>query len=266
MSTPTVSVYGKAPLGGSEGRMEIDRRTLLASAVGLFLTGTLRSTSYAEVCFPDAHGWHPLTDELLSRARRANSADGRSNITSIERLIHDVAQAQGCTKSPVIKWLADPSCAFDRLNRYSLDELLRMGTASLWTSAGPSAHFDDRSLDLSLVLGEVVADMVGAAEHDRALMAPKLLSKRRATAGSASAEAIFRVRAVAAQIGWLETCMPVTAAQAVTNIELFLSSGVSEDDEPIHHQLRVFEAYELGLLATWETPGAVICVPRLTKV
>jgi hypothetical protein len=28
----------------------------------------------------------------------------------------------------------------------------------------------------------------------------------------------------------------------------------------------VFEAYELGLLATWETPTAVICVPRLIAV
>jgi hypothetical protein len=26
--------------------------------------------------------------------------------------------------------------------------------------------------------------------------------------------------------------------------------------------LRVFELYELGLLATWETPDVVICVPR----
>ena len=86
------------------------------------------------------------------------------------------------------------------------------------------------------------------------LMAPKLLSKARVMAENASAEAVFKVRAVAAQIGWLETCIPVVAAQAVTDIELFLSSGASE--ESIHHQLRVFEVYELGLLATWETPTA----------
>ena len=58
--------------------------------------------------------------------------------------------------------------------------------------------------------------------------------------------------------------MPVAAAGAVANIELFLSSSFSERDEPIHHQLRVFEAYELGLLATWETPTAIGCVPRST--
>jgi hypothetical protein len=45
-----------------------------------------------------------------------------------------------------------------------------------------------------------------------------------------------------------------------------LSSGFSEHDEPVHDQLRVFEAYELGLPATWETPDAVICVPRLKAV
>jgi hypothetical protein len=54
----------------------------------------------------------------------------------------------------------------------------------------------------------------------------------------------------------------MAAAEAVANVELLLSSGACEHDEPISHQLRVFEAYELGLLATWETPAAIICVPR----
>jgi hypothetical protein len=60
-------------------------------------------------------------------------------------------------------------------------------------------------------------------------------------AANASAEAVFQVRAVA-------------------DVELLLSSDFSEHDESVHHQLRVFEAYELGLLATWETPDALICV------
>jgi hypothetical protein len=94
-------------------------------------------------------------------------------------------------------------------------------------------------------------------------MAPKLLSKSKTMAENAPAEAVFEVRAVSAQIGWLETCVPVAAAQAISNVELFLSSGFSEHGEPIHHQLRVFEAYEHGLLATWETPDAIICVPRI---
>jgi hypothetical protein len=58
-------------------------------------------------------------------------------------------------------------------------------------------------------------------------MAPKLFSKARAMAENASADTVFKVRSVAAQIGWLETCIPLVAAQAVTEVELFLSAGVS---------------------------------------
>jgi hypothetical protein len=29
------------------------------------------------------------------------------------------------------------------------------------------------------------------------------------------------------------------------------------------NQLNIFEAHEHGLLATWETPDALICVPRV---
>ena len=93
-------------------------------------------------------------------------------------------------------------------------------------------------------------------------MVPKLFVKRQAMVGNASVEAVFEIRAVAAQVGWLETCLPVAAAQAIVNVERFLSSGFTERDEPVQQQLRVFEAYELGLLATWETPTAIICVPR----
>lgn len=43
-----------------------------------------------------------------------------------------------------------------------------------------------------------------------------------------------------------------------------------EHDETIHHQsntssVDIFEAYELGLLATWETPDGLICVPATTR-
>jgi hypothetical protein len=247
--------------------MNIDRRTLLQGSACLALTG-LSWPSEAEGQ-DGMEGrlarWHPLTRSLLDRAQRASSA-ATADASRIEGVIRQVARAQGWAKPPIIKWLADPSGAFDHLSRYGLDALLQMAPTRLWGRAGPSAPFDDRSLELSLVLGGVIRGIVGAEDHDRALMAPKLLSKSKAIAGSASAEAVFEVRAVAAQIGWLETCMPVAAAQAVANVELLLSSGLSEHDEPIHHQLRVFEAYELGLLATWETPGAIICVPRTPTV
>jgi hypothetical protein len=246
--------------------MDIDRRRLLRATGCLALTGLagqLEASSRADTNeIPVAPSWHRLTRSLLHRARRASSADGRTDTARVERVIRETASAQGCANPPVIKWLADPAGAFDHLSRYGLDTLLQMGTASLWRRAGPSPPFDDRSLDLSLVLGGVVADIVGAEEHDRALMAPKLLAKYEAMARSASVEASFEVRAVAAQIGWLETSMAAVAVAAVVNVDLLLSSGLSERDEQVHHQLRVFEAYEHGLLATWETSAAVICVPR----
>jgi hypothetical protein len=77
-----------------------------------------------------------------------------------------------------------------------------------------------------------------------------------------SAKASFDVRAVAAQIGWLETSLPSLAADAIVNIELLLSLGVTERDDRVSHQLRAFEVYQSGLLATWETSDVLICVPR----
>ena len=47
----------------------------------------------------------------------------------------------------------------------------------------------------------------------------------------------------------------------VFNVELLLRSGTSESSVAIDNQLEVFRAYELGLLATWETPDELICVP-----
>ena len=70
-------------------------------------------------------------------------------------------------------------------------------------------------------------------------MAPKLLSKARVMAENASADAVFKVRAVVLDIGWLEICIPVVAAQAVADIELLLSFGVPE--ESIQRELRVLE-------------------------
>jgi len=58
------------------------------------------------------------------------------------------------------------------------------------------------------------------------------------------------------------TLLPAAAANSVRAIEDLLSAGHGEDSFAIYHQLKVFEAYERGLLATWETPDALICVPR----
>jgi hypothetical protein len=45
-------------------------------------------------------------------------------------------------------------------------------------------------------------------------------------------------------------------------VEMLLSAGESESSVAIDNQLKVFESYERGLLATWETPAELICVPR----
>jgi hypothetical protein len=73
----------------------------------------------------------------------------------------------------------------------------------LWRRARPQMSVDDDRLNSAAVLGGWIAGLVRSAGHDNALMAPKLLSKAR-VAENASAEAVFEVRAVAAQIGWLE--------------------------------------------------------------
>ncbi len=71
----------------------------------------------------------------------------------------------------------------------------------------------------------------------------------------------MRVRAVSSQIGWLETSMADVAAQAVSNVELLLSCGGSENSAEIDNQLKIFESHEYGLLATWETSDGLLCVP-----
>ncbi len=121
--------------------MDIERRSLLRATFWLALSelpgpvglSTLPETDET----PPVPAWHPLTRSLLDRARKASSAEGRADSSRVERVIHDTAFAQGCTKSAVIKWLNDPFSAFDYLSRYRLDALLRMDSAGLWRRAGP---------------------------------------------------------------------------------------------------------------------------------
>ena len=243
--------------------MDIDRRGLLkAGCLGLTELAVLpRIPSSAVV---DLSNFQPMTKLLLERAQRAGACTGPVDVSGIEELTCKEALAQGWPKPPVIKWLAEPSEAFDFLSQFGLHQLLQIDNARLWRRASPQVHIDDDRLNSAAVLGSRIAGLIRSAEHDNALMAPKLLSKAQVMAENASAEAVFKVRAVAAQIGWLETCIPVVAAQAVTDVEVLLSASVSE--ETINHRLRVFEAYELGLLATWETTDLVICVPRTHPV
>ena len=141
--------------------MDIDRRKLLAGSTCLALTGLVESA--VAYCRSDtaerdeAPPWHLLTRSLLDCARRANTA-------STERLIRDVARAQGYAKPPVIKWLADPFDAFAYLSRLGLDELLQMNNAQLWRRAGPKTDLDEDRLNSHLVLGGMIGDTVRASD------------------------------------------------------------------------------------------------------
>lgn len=52
------------------------------------------------------------------------------------------------------------------------------------------------------------------------------------------------------------------AVEALCKIEMLLSSGFSERSMQVSPQLLVFEAWEHGLVATWETPTELICLGR----
>jgi hypothetical protein len=80
-------------------------------------------------------------------------------------------------------------------------------------------------------------------------------------AAATDPDAVRDVRKLASEIGWRETALPAVAARAVRAIETLLDVGHTERSEQIHHQLLVFEAFERGLLATWETPEELLCLP-----
>jgi hypothetical protein len=181
---------------------------------------------------------------------------------SIESAIRRAAEGAGYDRSLVIKWLPDPAEAVDYLNRLGLDALLSMEGTNFWHVPGLDRPFDGKAFDRAFDVRCRSADILRVEENDRVLMAPKLAAKSSAIARGASPPELFIVRAKLAQIGWLETSWAEAAANAIFEIELALHAGEAEDCLLINHQLNVFEAYEAGLLATWETPAEMICVPR----
>jgi hypothetical protein len=239
--------------------MEIGRRELLGGAVTLSLARLASSLGTSpprdEMPVSMDHRWHPLTQSLLDRARRAGQ---RLDRPRVERIVHEVAEEHGRL---IIKWMENPTRAFEHMSRYGLDELVQMGTARFWSAPRPFPVTDEGTAERSFELNWRATQLLRVDEHDRALMAPKLIAKARAMTTQSGPEAIFEARAVAAQIGWIETSLPTAAAQAVRAVEDLLSAGYAENSVAIYHQLRVFEAREHGLLATWETPDGLVCVP-----
>jgi hypothetical protein len=243
--------------------MNIDRRQLLVATALAGAFGPVRSgPSHLQSGIPDTGYWHPLTRSLLERARRIGRCRTAPDRALIERTIAGFADSAGYAARPVIKWMDTPSDAFDHLSRFGLDALLDMGTARFWRRFRRPVSPDARTFDRAFEVRVLANELLGVEEQDGLLMAPKLLAKSRAISATALDREGFRVRAVSAQVGWLETSMADVAAEAVSIVELLMITGASEASASIHHQSRIFEAFECGLLATWETPHGLICVPR----
>jgi hypothetical protein len=259
-------LFTATDLGPGRQGMDINRRQVLIVSAGAALAGSLGVPAGPDTGLSgilDRAGWHPLTRSLLERARRIDRGHDAPDRTVVERTIRQLADASGCTEPPIIKWIDTPTDAFDHLSRFGLDALLDMGTTRFWRRFQPPASSDADTFDRAFEVRMMANELLGVDVHDRILMAPRLRVKSEARSASLSDEEVFHVRAVSSQIGWLETSMADAAAQAVSDVELLLRSGASEGSVAIDHQLKVFESYECGLVATWETPDALICVQRI---
>jgi hypothetical protein len=206
-----------------------------------------------------------LTRSLLERARKIGRCRKAPDRTVLERTIRQFADASGYVGQPVIKWMDTPSEAFDHLSRFGLDALLYMHSTGFWRRTQLAVSPDVGAFDRAFEVRMQANELLGVDEHDRLLMVPKPRAKFEAMSAKASGTEMFRLSAVSSQIGWLETSMADAAAEAVSNVELLLGAGASEGPVAIDHQLEVFESYERGLLATWETPAELICVPTQSR-
>jgi hypothetical protein len=238
--------------------MELDRRQVLLTVAMALATGRARAgAERPEAELPECH---QLTRSLIERARRASTATNRVDTDAIERLIRRIA---GASRSPpVIKWLACPDDAFDRLREFGSSEL---GTslAALWRVKRACLPCNEEAFERSFRVRQLASEILRPDEHDQILMAPKLRSISEARLAGASSSELRRVRAACFEIGWLETSLPAVATEAICAIEALLASGEHPNSNVVRDRVRVFEAYELGVLTTWETPAELICVPRI---
>jgi hypothetical protein len=211
-----------------EERTDTNRRRLLGNAtvaaatavvgkamgvfgIGLTLAGSNTSMPWK---------FHPLTRSLLDRARGIDQRRDPLDNAMVERTIRQFADRSGHAAPLVIKWMDTPMDAFDHLSRLGLDALLDMGSAGFWLRARLPVARDVAALDVAFEVRMVANELLGVDEHDRTLMAPKLLAKSQAISARRSDEEVFRVRAVSSQIGWLETSLADAAAQAISDIDL----------------------------------------------
>jgi hypothetical protein len=237
--------------------MELDRRqVLLTVAITLATGGARAGTERPEAELPECH---QLTRWMIERARRASTATDRVDTDAIERTIARMMARGG---PPVIKWMPTPADAFDRLGKFNSSEL---GTslATLLRVGRSRPPRDEDAFERSFLVRQLASEILRPDEHDRILMAPKLSAISEARRAGASPTEMRRLRAACFEIGWLETSLPAVATESICAIEALLASGEQPGSDAVQNRVRVFEAYELGLLATWETATEIVCVPRL---
>jgi hypothetical protein len=245
--------------------MAINRRSVLTGTAGLLLAGPAFGLASGPRTAQANHAgrWHPVTASLLDRARQMEQPSTMIDRRAVDGALRNMARLAGGDKTLVINWLGSPAGALDYLDGFGLDTLMSMTNDNFWSVPGSMKPFDEDAFDHAGDARSLAADILRVEEQDRALTSPKLAAKAVAIAAGASAPELFAVRAKLAQIGWLETSWAAAAAEAVFEVEYALCRGEPEGSGSIHRQLMVFEAYEIGLLATWETPTGLICVPRL---
>jgi hypothetical protein len=240
--------------------MEIGRRQFLAGSASLGLASMVGHLGPIPVraeypIQPDLQ-WHPLTQSLLERASRAGQ---RLDRRRVERLIQGVAGEHG---RPIIKWMDTPGRAFEHLLRYPLDEHAQMPTARFWPFPPIMSVANEDAAERSVELYLHATRVLRVEDHGQSLLAPKLSYKAQAIASQPFPDQVLEARAIAGEIGWIETSLPGAAAGAIRAVEDLLLAGYAAGSMEICHQLMVFEAFEHGLLATWETPDALVCVQR----
>jgi hypothetical protein len=238
--------------------MELDRRQVLLTVALTLATGRARAEAgRSEAELPQCH---QLTRSLIERARRASDATNPVDTDAIERLVRRTAGASG--SPPVIKWMPSPADAFDHLRKLNSSDL-GMSLAALWRVRELCPPCNEDAFERSFKVRQLASEILRPEEHDLILMAPKLRAISEAKRTGASPTELRRVSAACFEIGWLETSLPAVATESICAIEALLVSGAQPGSDAVRDRMRVFEAYQLGLLATWETPAELICVPRI---
>jgi hypothetical protein len=244
----------------------IDRRRLLESAGAALVAGTLRSTlALAEQLSPTSR-LHPVTRSLLERARDIDRTQPPDR-DGVERSLRNYAVSTSWSRPLVIDWMDGATDVHEHLSSHGLDALLQMGSANFWRRSQPVMTDDEQVFNRCHQACMEAKRYLDVVDVDQGLMAPKLLAKTQAVQSGRSDRDVFQVRAVSAQIGWLETSIAAAAARAIENVELLLVQEPPALTVILDQQIQIFELHEQGLLATWEAHDRLICIPtpmRLT--